>query len=331
MKSFVVTMGEPAGIGGEITLKSWLMRHGRNLPEFAVLDDPDRLKREAEWLGQKVPVEVIDDLNQVEEIFDKALPVMPLSSTVEAEPGKLSSQNGAAVLESIQKAVELCRFGKAAGMVTNPIHKAALYEAGFKHPGHTEYIAELCGAQDAPVMMLAAKNLRVVPLTIHISLKDVPGAITQELICEKTRRVHAALQKDFGLESPRIAMAGLNPHAGENGAIGSEEQDIIIPAIEVLKAEGIDVAGPHSADTMFHEQARARYDAALCMYHDQALIPLKSLDFYGGVNITLGLPVVRTSPDHGTALDIAGKGLARPDSLIEALITAAKISRFRES
>ena len=213
--------------------------------------------------------------------------------------------------------------------MTNPIQKSALYEAGFSHPGHTEFLAELSGSGTIPVMMLANSKLRVVPLTIHIALKDVPTQLTTELIVERCRITHHSLKDAFGVTSPRLAIAGLNPHAGEDGAMGFEEQTIMRPAIEQLRGEGIDVIGPLPADTMFHEEARANYDVALCPYHDQALIPVKTLDFHGGVNVTLGLPFIRTSPDHGTALDIAGKGIARPDSLIAALKMAAEMATKR--
>jgi 4-hydroxythreonine-4-phosphate dehydrogenase len=213
--------------------------------------------------------------------------------------------------------------------VTNPIQKSALYEAGFSHPGHTEFLAELAGPGTIPVMMLANSKLRVVPLTIHIALRDVPAQLTQELIVERSRITHKSLQTVFGIPAPRLAIAGLNPHAGEDGTMGGEEKTIMAPAIEQLRREGIDVIGPLPADTMFHEEARANYDVALCPYHDQALIPVKTLDFHGGVNVTLGLPFIRTSPDHGTALNIAGKGIARPDSLIAALKMAAEMATKR--
>jgi len=233
------------------------------------------------------------------------------------------------VIESITRAVELSKYGAASAVVTNPIQKSALYDAGFKHPGHTEFLAELAGPDTVPVMMLANSKLRVVPLTIHIALSDVPKQLTADLIIKRCRITAVSLQKDFGIGNPRLAVAGLNPHAGEDGAMGSEEQTIMAPAIEALRAEGLNVIGPLPADTMFHEEARANYDVALCPYHDQALIPVKTLDFHGGVNVTLGLPFIRTSPDHGTALNIAGKGIARPDSLIAALKMAAEMATKR--
>lgn len=323
-------MGEPAGIGAEITLKAWRMRHGRNLPEFAVLADPHHLEEVCADLGLNVPVNVIDDLSEVEEIFDRALPVLPVPLAVPSVPGIPGPENAQAVQDSIEQAVDLCRTGQAGGIVTNPIHKAVLAAAGFAYPGHTEYLAALCGGNDIPVMMLAALNLRVVPLTIHIALKDVPKAVTQDLIISRARITYAALRRDFGIENPCLAVAGLNPHAGEDGKFGREEMEIIAPAVELLRAEGLNVTGPHAADTLFFEEARQNYDAALCMYHDQALIPVKTLDFHGGVNVTLGLPIIRTSPDHGTALNIAGQGVARPDSLTAALNMAGEMAKARE-
>ncbi len=325
MKPIALTMGEPSGIGGELTLKAWVAREKEGLPPFFVIDDPARLKE----INPNIPIQIIERAEQAIEVFDKALPVLPIKLEEPVIVGTLNPKNGQAVLESITRAVDLCLNGGAAGLVTNPIHKAALYDIGFKHPGHTEFVADLCSKNETPVMMLAAKELRVVPLSVHISLSEVPSAITPELIFQKLRIVHKAMKQDFKIETPRIAVAALNPHAGENGKFGLEDQDVIAPALDVLKAEGITVTGPHPADTLFHEEARARYDVAIGMYHDQALIPLKTLDFYGGVNITLGLSVVRTSPDHGTALDIAGKGVARPDSLVNAIKMAAEIARNR--
>ena len=330
-KPLAVTMGEPAGIGGELSLKAWLSRRDEGLLPFFVLDDPARLSGIAGCLGLDVPVKPISDLSEAVAAFDEALPVYPVQLPEDAMPGRLNAANAPAVLGSIEKAVQFALDGRVSGIVTNPIHKAVLQDAGFDHPGHTEFLAALCGGSRTPVMMLAAQDLRVVPLTVHIPLKDVSGTVTQDLICEKARIVHKALQTDFGLQTPRLAMAGLNPHAGEGGKIGLEEQEIITPALDLLRADGMHVSGPHSADTMFHGPARAGYDAALCMYHDQALIPLKTLDFYGGVNVTLGLPVVRTSPDHGTALELAGTGQARADSLIVAVRMAGQIAAKRSA
>ena len=329
MKPLVITMGEPAGIGGELTVKAWAEREKYGLKPFFAVDDPERLRA----LASDMPVEEIKVPAQALDVFDKALPVLPIELSAPVVTGILNPQNGKAVLESIELAVGFCLSGEAAGVVTNPIHKAALYDIGFSHPGHTEYVAELCGQKnkkyETPVMMLAAKDLRVVPLTVHIPLSQVPSMVTKDFIFEKVRIVNRSLQEDYKIDTPRIFIAGLNPHAGESGKIGLEDQEVIAPAIEKLQAEGIKVFGPYSADTLFHEEARAQYDIAIGMYHDQALIPLKTLDFHGGVNVTLGLSIVRTSPDHGTALDIAGKNMARPDSFINAIKAAAEIAQNR--
>ena len=318
-------MGEPAGIGGELTLKAWKNRVASNLPVFFAIDDPARLQA----IDPEIPIKEIVAPQEALSYFDSALPVLPLALSQRAEAGILNPVNGQAVLDSIRKAVSFCLEGQVAGLVTNPIHKAVLYDIGFNHPGHTEFIAHLCGKNETPVMMLAAKDLRVVPLTVHIPLKEVPSQISQEMIIEKAKIIDRALRQDFGLETPRIAVAGLNPHAGEGGTIGTEDGDIITPAIQALQEEGMTISGPYPADTMFNEEARAGYDIALGMYHDQALIPLKTLDFHGGVNVTLGLSVVRTSPDHGTALNIAGKGVACADSFINALKMAVEIAQNR--
>lgn len=324
MKPLAVTMGEPAGIGGELTLKAWQVRDTHQLPVFFAIDDPERLRA----LGD-VPIQEIGSPAQASEVFGNALPVLPIALAEPTIVGSLNPKNGAAVLESIERAVALSMAGEAAGVITNPIHKAALYDIGFNYPGHTEYVAALCGKDETPIMMLAAQELRVVPLTVHVPLNQVPAMVTKDLICKNLRIVNESLKQDYKIASPRIAVCGLNPHAGENGKIGLEDQEVIEPALLLLKSEGIDVFGPYPADTMFHEEARRKYDVAIGMYHDQALIPLKTLDFHGGVNITLGLSVVRTSPDHGTALDIAGKGIARADSLINAIQVAAEIAKNR--
>lgn len=316
-KPLALTMGEPAGIGPEITRAAYDRLRDEGV-SFFVVGDPALYPGCVEIAAPE----------EAAALFKKALPVLPLTLKTENTIGSLNAKNSPAVIDSIEQAVALAQENRIGGVVTNPIHKAILQQAGFAHPGHTEFIAHLCGGV-TPVMMLAAKDLRVVPLTVHIALKNVPGAITQDMIIEKARITHAALKKDFGLKNPRLALAGLNPHAGEGGAFGREDLDIMVPAVAFLRQEGIDIAGPHSADTLFHEEARARYDVALCGYHDQALIPLKTLDFHGGVNVTLGLPIVRTSPDHGTALDIAGKGVARADSLIAAIKMAAEMGARR--
>lgn len=326
-KPLVITMGEPAGIGGELTIKAWKARESQDLPTFFALDNIARLKA----IDPDLPIIEITRPSEAIEIFHHALPVFNIDLPEAPVLGTLNPKNGKAVLESIERAVHFCMQGEAAGLVTNPIHKAALYDIGFNHPGHTEYVAALCADHKTPIMMLAAKELRVVPLTVHIPIKDVPSAITQELIINRVQIVQESLRQDYKIASPRIAVCGLNPHAGENGKIGMEDQEVIQPALRVLKSEGIDVHGPYPADTMFHEEARVNYDVAIGMYHDQALIPLKTLDFHGGVNITLGLSVVRTSPDHGTALDIAGRGIARADSLMNAIKTADEIAHNRQN
>ncbi len=262
-------------------------------------------------------------------VFPRALPVLPQELAVEAEPGRPNPANAAAVIAAIERAVALVQAGEAAAVVTNPIQKETLYQAGFRYPGHTEFLAALAEIDTAPVMMLACPGLRVVPITIHLPLAEAAGALTTEAIIHAGRVTAAALATDFGIAAPRLAVAGLNPHAGEGGALGREEAEIIAPAAAALRADGIAVDGPAPADTLFHEAARRRYDAALCMYHDQALIPLKTIEFARGVNITLGLPFVRTSPDHGTALDIAGQGRADPRSLLAALETARDMARAR--
>ncbi|PWC58625.1 4-hydroxythreonine-4-phosphate dehydrogenase [Azospirillum sp. TSH7] len=322
-------MGEPAGIGGDITLKAWAARHEAGLPPFVVLDDPTRLAALAAKLGLAVPVQAVSSPDEAVALFDSALPVLPVGLGTAVIAGKPDPANGAAVIASIDRAVALVQGGQAAAVVTNPIQKSSLYAAGFRHPGHTEYLAHLAGLADEPIMMLAAADLRVVPVTIHVSVRDAVTLLTTEAIVHAGRVTAASLARDFGIERPRLAVAGLNPHAGEGGAMGREEIDIIEPAIAILRADGIDVSGPRPPDTMFHAAARRGYDAALCMYHDQALIPVKTVDFDGGVNITLGLPFVRTSPDHGTALDIAGTGVANATSLIAALKTADRMARNR--
>jgi 4-hydroxythreonine-4-phosphate dehydrogenase len=322
-----VTMGEPAGIGGEILLAAWRALAATG-PSFLALDDPARLRRLAGRLGASAPVREVASPAEAAAVFPTALPVLKLAQTVDAEPGRPEPRHAPMVLASIERAVALTRAGETAAVVTSPIQKSVLYAAGFRFPGHTEYLAELAGGGRV-VMMLAGPSLKVVPLTIHVALKEVPRLLTPELIVEQGRIVAAALKRDFGIARPRLAVAGLNPHAGEGGAMGDEEQKLIEPALTALRGDGIEVRGPLPADTMFHARARQRYDAAMCAYHDQALIPIKTLDFDEGVNVTLGLPFVRTSPDHGTALDIAGRGLARPDSLIAAIRMAAAMAARR--
>lgn len=326
-----VTMGEPAGIGGELTLMAWRQRRERG-PQFFALDDPERLQALSQRTGLQAPIRIIDRPEQASAIFADALPVLPVTLPVAVAPGKPDAQAAKAVIASIDRAVELARSGQAAAVVTNPIHKAALYGAGFRFPGHTEYLLELAGGPGSghrAIMMLASEVLRVVPVTVHMALRRAVEALTTDMIVEAGAITAQALARDFGIAEPRLAVAGLNPHAGEGGALGDEEKHIVTPAIRALQAMGIAATGPHPPDTMFHAEARAGYDAALCLYHDQALIPLKTLDFFGGVNVTLGLPFVRTSPDHGTAFDIAGSGRANPQSFVAALDLAARLSRQR--
>ncbi len=329
-----LTMGEPAGIGGEITLRAWAARVDAGLPTFFAIDAPHRLKAIAASLKLDVPIATIASPRDAVAAFDKSLPVLPVGDMPPVEMAKPSPLTAAAVLQSIDMAVGFAQDGQVAAMVTNPIQKSALYEAGFAHQGHTDYIASLCPGAPVPIMMLACETLRVVPVTQHIPLARVAEALTTDAIVETGRITANALRHDFGITAPRLVVAGLNPHAGESGAMGDEEETIIAPAVAALKAEGvlaegISVEGPLSPDTMFHEAARARYDAALCMYHDQALIPIKTIAFEDAVNVTLGLPLVRTSPDHGTALDIVGKGIASPAALIAALKLAQKIASRR--
>ena len=323
-----LTMGEPAGIGGEIALMAWLRRRQSAVPPFVLLDDPDRIRAVAALLGVAAAVEPVAAPEDVAGLFDRALPVLPVRLPKPAAPGRPDPANAPAVLESLDRAIALARAGRASGLVTNPIQKHTLYAAGFRHPGHTEYIAEKTGA-GGHAMMLAVEGLRVVLATIHLALRDAIAALDADGIVAVGRIAARALASDFAIARPRLAVAALNPHAGESGALGREEEAIIAPAVARLQALGINAFGPAPADTLFHPAARARYDAALCMYHDQALIPLKTIDFDRGVNITLGLPIVRTSPDHGTALGIAGTGAAKPDSLIAALQTAAAIAARR--
>lgn len=328
-----LTAGDPAGIGLDITIKAWSERRQRRIPPFVAYADHDSLRERASLLGVALASEAVDTPADASAMFERALPVVNVPLVEACVAGRPDSANGHAVIRSIEAAARAVIDGRAAALVTNPIAKHVLYDAGFTHPGHTEFLAELAGRHwggaHRSVMMLAADELKVVPLTVHVPLSRVPGLITRGLIVETIEITARALERDFGLAQPRIAVAGLNPHAGESGAIGREEIEVVIPAIAELKAKGLAIAGPYPADTLFHEAARRTYDAAIGMYHDQALVPLKTLAFDRGVNVTLGLPFVRTSPDHGTAFDIAGSGKANPTSLIEALKVANRMGRRR--
>ncbi|WP_137045098.1 4-hydroxythreonine-4-phosphate dehydrogenase PdxA [Pseudolabrys sp. FHR47] len=324
-----LTLGEPAGIGPELTLAVWRRRAEFRVPPFYVVGDPDLYRDRARTLGLDVPVKAIVAADAVA-TFDHALPVAPLDVKVSAGPGKPDESSAPAAITSIRRAVADVMAGRAAALVTNPIAKNVLYRSGFAEPGHTEFLARLAeeatGRAAHPVMLLWSPELAVVPVTIHLPLKDVVAHLSKDLIVDTGRIVAHDLHDRFGIAKPRLVVAGLNPHAGENGSLGEEDRDIVAPAVAALRAEGIDAIGPLPADTMFHARARAGYDVALCMYHDQALIPIKTLAFDHGVNVTLGLPFVRTSPDHGTAFDIAGTGKADPSSLVAALILAAQLS-----
>lgn len=329
-----LTSGDPSGIGPEIAAAAWLLRDKADVPAFYLLGDPALVSTRAKAVGIELPV-IATDPAGVEKAFAGALPVVPLAASLVDVPGQPDSRNAAGIIEAIDRAVADTFDGRAAAVVTCPIAKKPLYDAGFRFPGHTEYLAHLAeqktGTAAMPVMMLAGPELRAVPVTIHIALADVPKTLTTEAIIATTRITARDLRQRFGIANPRIAVSGLNPHAGEGGAMGREDEDVIRPAIEALQAEGIDAFGPLPADTMFHARARAGYDAAICMYHDQALIPAKALAFDETVNVTLGLPFIRTSPDHGTAFDIAGKGIARPDSLIAALKLARRLADVEAS
>ncbi|MBX4951546.1 4-hydroxythreonine-4-phosphate dehydrogenase PdxA [Rhizobium binae] len=334
-RPLALSQGDPAGIGPDITLMAWLRRRELGLPPFFLIGDPDVLALRARQLNLAVPIREIDKADAAIGMFADALPVTSVPAGIEVVAGEPHAATAKGTIAAIEKAVSLVIGGEALAVVTNPIAKAVLYEAGFRFPGHTEFLADLAaratGGSVTPVMMLSGPKLRAIPVTIHIPLRDVPQALTEKLVMETCRIAHDDLRQRFGIDAPRLAVAGLNPHAGETGTIGREDEDIIRPAIERLRDEGIDAIGPLPADTMFHDEARARYDVAICMYHDQALIPAKALGFDDSVNVTLGLPFVRTSPDHGTAFGIAGKGLAREHSLVAALKLAAQLGRTAES
>lgn len=332
-----LTMGDPAGIGLDITLAAWLARAKQSMPPFVVFGDPDALAARAQALGLgALPILKVSELGDAADAFKTHLPVRAVLCPVPVVAGAPTPANAPAVIGAIEEAVKAVRGGDASAVVTNPIAKNVLTAHGFPHPGHTEFLGALAathfGAENAqPVMLIASRELKVVPLTIHIPLAKVPGAISADAIVTTARTLARALTTDFGIERPRIAVTGLNPHAGEDGTMGDEDARIVAPAIERLAHEGLSVTGPHPADTLFHAATRETYDAVLAMYHDQALIPIKTLAFDTGVNVTIGLPFVRTSPDHGTAFALAGTGKARATSLIEALKCADAIVRARQA
>jgi 4-hydroxythreonine-4-phosphate dehydrogenase len=324
-----LTLGEPAGIGPDITFAAWRRRAELGLPPFYLLADPAFIARRVQRIAPDTPLAVVEPAAAAA-AFATALPVVDIAVPVSAEPGRPDQSSAPAALAAIRRAVADVHAGAAAAIVTNPVAKNVLYRSGFPEPGHTEYLGKLAeqatGVAVRPVMMLWSPELAVVPVTIHLALKDVIPRLSESLVVETARIVARDLRERFGIARPRLAIAGLNPHAGEDGALGDEDLTVVRPAVERLKAEGIDARGPLPADSLFHRAARASYDVALAMYHDQALIPIKTLAFNHAVNVTLGLPFVRTSPDHGTAFDIAGTGRADPASLIAALQLAARLS-----
>ena len=325
-RPLAVSLGDPAGIGPEVVAKCWDRRADFDLPPFAAIGDPRAIA--LVWDG---PIEAIDDPRQVDSVFDYALPIIHIASAEGDTPGRPSVGGAHCSLDSLEIGVGLTRSGSAAAIVTGPVSKEQLYSIGFTHPGQTEFVAERCGVSHGNVaMMLAGPSLRTVPVTTHVPFADVSGHLSAALIEARGRTTLRGLQRNFGIADPTLAISALNPHAGEGGRLGNEESELIEPAIAALRAEGWRVTGPHPADSMFNAAARARYDAALCMYHDQALIPLKALHFEDGVNITLGLPIVRTAPDHGTAFDIAGQDIADPRPMASAIRMAAFCAANRE-
>lgn len=325
----VITPGEPGGVGAEITIKAWQSLKSNRAQSFVYIGDEQHLLAMADMAGITCATHRITNCAEADDVFSQAIPVFHRPLPCDIHAGQFFADAAGWVVGAIAEAVDLCLRGDAAAMVTCPIQKEALYAAGFKHQGHTDFLAALCHERGLPatdVMMLVGAGLRAVPLTVHIALKDVPAALTQAAIVSQGEVVHLAMQTRFGIVQPRIAVTGLNPHAGENGSMGREEIETIRPAIATLQAKGINAFGPLPADTAFFPQARDSYDVILCMYHDQALIPVKTLDFHGGVNVTLGLPFIRTSPDHGTALNIAGTGKAQADSMIAAIRLASEMA-----
>jgi 4-hydroxythreonine-4-phosphate dehydrogenase len=329
-----LTVGEPAGIGPDITFAAWRQRAERRLAPFYLLADPAFIRARVKRIALDLPVAVVEP-SAASSVFEDSLPIVDIGVSITAEPGRPDQSSAPAALAAIRRAVADVNSGAAAGIVTNPIAKNVLYRSGFGEPGHTEYLARLAreetGVPARPVMMLWSPELAVVPVTIHLPLKEVVPALTIDLIVETGRIAARDLRERFAIARPRLAVAGLNPHAGEEGALGDEDITVVRPAVERLKAEGIDAVGPLPADSLFHRDARSRYDVALAMYHDQALIPIKTLAFDHAVNVTLGLPFIRTSPDHGTAFDIAGTGRARPESLIAALQLASRLTAKAQS
>jgi 4-hydroxythreonine-4-phosphate dehydrogenase len=318
-----IALGDPAGVGPEIVAQAWERRDTSGLPPFFAVGECASIQ--AVWGG---PVCAVSSPDEALACFREALPLVRVGDGATITPGAPDLDGARIALDSLEIAVGLTRSGAASALVTGPVSKSQLYAVGFTHPGQTEFVAERCGvSSDLVAMMLVGPTLRTVPVTVHLPLRSVPDMLTSDRIVAKGRATARGLQRQFGIQQPRIAVSGLNPHAGEDGALGREEIDVIVPAIERLRAEGVDANGPFPADTMFHERARARYDAALCMYHDQALVPIKTLYFDEGVNMTLGLPIVRTSPDHGTAFNIAGHAQANPGAMIAAIQTAAASAR----
>ncbi|MFM6853826.1 MAG: 4-hydroxythreonine-4-phosphate dehydrogenase PdxA [Sphingopyxis sp.] len=325
MQPFVVSLGDPAGVGPEVTARAWEARDRLNLPPFMAVGDAASIR--ATWAG---PIALIDGASQCAAAFPDALPVWHIEDSGPLTPGQPTIEGAHCALHSLELGVGLARSEEAAALITAPVCKDQLYSVGFTHAGQTEFIADRCGvSRTNAVMVLAGPGLRVVPITVHVPFRDVPDLLTQDLIVVRAQAAARGLARSFGIANPRLALAGLNPHAGENGALGSEEQEILIPAIARLREEGMMITGPHSPDAMFTPDMRAQYDAALCLYHDQALIPLKALYFDEGVNLTLGLPIVRTSPDHGTAFNIAGTGMASPGPMISAIQMAQTICQTR--
>jgi len=325
MSAIAISLGDPAGIGPEITAKAWDLRERHRLAPFFAVGDPRSV--EAVWPGRVVR---ITDPGEARVAFRIGLPVLAIEDAGEIVPGRPDLEGARCSLDALEVAAGIARSGAASALVTGPVSKHQLYAVGFRHPGQTEFVAERCGVSvENAVMLLAGPTLKVVPLTTHVALRTVADLLSIEMIVAKSLATARGLARNFGIARPRLAFAGFNPHAGENGALGREEIDLLIPAMEILRAQGIDVTGPLAADTMFHKRARARYDVAMCLYHDQALIPLKTLHFDEGVNMTLGLPFVRTSPDHGTAFDIAGSDTAEPGAMIAAIRMAASAVKHR--